>query len=179
MFKKILSLALVIATILSMAVLFSSCASHEHTFGAYTYDDTNHWRPATCEHTDIKDKEAPHSDVDADGKCDICDFEMKKPDDSGNNNNNDKPVTPKPVNKTYTVTVVNASGAPVAGAEVVFFNGEVLTLPKTTNANGQASATLLEGAWQVMLSTVPEGYAENTTRYTFTDGVVTITLQSK
>ena len=167
MFKKILSLALVFATVLSMAALLSSCAGHEHTYSTtWSYDDDQHWRAANCDLTDEKKSEADHEF--SGDECYVCGY-VKKADDNNNNNNNNnnnKPSTPKPVNKTYTVTVVDASGAAVAGAEVKFFNGEQSTLPKTTDAKGQASATLTEGTWQVILVSVPDGYAENTTRYT-------------
>ena len=178
MFKKILSLALVFATVLSMATLLSSCKGHEHTYSTtWSYDDDSHWRAANCEHTEEKKSFASHEF--SGDECYVCGYVKKADDNNNNNNNNNKPSTPKPVNKTYTVTVVNASGAAVAGAKVKFFNGEQYTLPKTTDANGQASATLTEGTWQVMLVSVPEGYAESAQRYTFVDGVVTITLQAK
>lgn len=46
---------------------------HDHTFEAdWTYDENNHWKAATCSHTDIKGSNALHSDEDMNGKCDVC-----------------------------------------------------------------------------------------------------------
>ena len=176
MFKKILSLALVVAMCVSLGALLSSCAGHDHTYSTeWSSDAENHWRPATCEHTEEKKSFAPHYDADSDGKCDVCDYEVAKTDDSGNNKpgGNDKPA-PAPTSAIYTVSVKDNTGAAVAGAEVRFFNGEVYTLPKTTDANGQATADLAIGEWQVMLVSVPEGYVLNAERYTLTDNAATI-----
>lgn len=178
MFKKILSLALVVAMCASLALLLSSCEGHEHTFSTeWTSDEENHWRAATCEHTDEKKSFAPHEDVDSDGKCDTCEYEMPKQggdNQGGNNQGGTTKPTPAPTSATYTVSVKDSTGAAVVGAEVKFFNGEVYTLPKTTNANGQATADLAIGEWQVMLVSVPEGYVLNSERVTFADNAATI-----
>ena len=52
--------------------------THEHTFNTakWEHDDTNHWHPATCEHLDLKNGEAPHYDNNDDGKCDACEYVM-------------------------------------------------------------------------------------------------------
>lgn len=39
---------------LVLVLLLSGCNSHSHTFSdSYSYDETHHWKEATCEHTDI------------------------------------------------------------------------------------------------------------------------------
>ena len=44
------------------ALLISSCGEHQHTFSnEWSYDETNHWHAATCEHKDLKSDEAPHT----------------------------------------------------------------------------------------------------------------------
>ena len=45
-----------------LALLISSCGEHQHTFSSdWSYDDNTHWHKATCEHTDLKGDEAPHT----------------------------------------------------------------------------------------------------------------------
>lgn len=49
----------------------------EHTFAeTWSSDATNHWHAATCEHGEVKDALAAHVDVDEDGKCDDCEYEV-------------------------------------------------------------------------------------------------------
>ncbi len=49
----------------------------QHTFSeAWASDKSSHWHQATCEHGEIKDSLAYHSDVDEDGKCDVCEYEV-------------------------------------------------------------------------------------------------------
>lgn len=44
-----------------------------HSFSnVWTYNETHHWKEATCEHTTEKGEYAEHSIVD--GKCSICDY---------------------------------------------------------------------------------------------------------
>lgn len=65
--------------LLSAAALLSlaACGTHTHTFASeWTYDDTNHWHAATCEHTDQKDGVAAHT-LGADGKCTVCDYKQQ------------------------------------------------------------------------------------------------------
>ena len=48
-----------------------------HTFSdAWSSDANNHWHRATCEHGEIKDGLAAHTDADENGKCDVCDYEI-------------------------------------------------------------------------------------------------------
>jgi hypothetical protein len=46
---------------------------HEHTASdEWTYDDTHHWKAATCSHTDVKVEYSLHADENIDGFCDGC-----------------------------------------------------------------------------------------------------------
>lgn len=81
--RKILALLCVCAMILPV---LASCGKKNeeqaqeqctHTFSeAWSSDATNHWHAATCEHGEIKDSLAPHSDANEDGKCDVCEYEI-------------------------------------------------------------------------------------------------------
>ena len=47
--------------------------NHEHTYAEeWTTDNVAHWHVATCLHTDVKGDYATHVDVNANGKCDVC-----------------------------------------------------------------------------------------------------------
>ena len=49
----------------------------EHEFSDEWYSDaTSHWHPALCEHGEIKNGLAEHSDADEDGFCDVCANEL-------------------------------------------------------------------------------------------------------
>ena len=53
---------------------------HTHTFSkSWSYDETNHWHAATCEHTSEKGNLSNHIDVNEDFVCDICDYDMPNP----------------------------------------------------------------------------------------------------
>ena len=55
--KKKILLILPLIGILPLA----SCKKHEHTYSsAFSYDETNHWHPATCEHKDEVQYKGPH-----------------------------------------------------------------------------------------------------------------------
>ena len=46
---------------------------HIHTYESnWTYDETNHWKQATCAHTSEKGEISLHSDEDVNGSCDVC-----------------------------------------------------------------------------------------------------------
>jgi len=46
---------------------------HVHTFvDEWSYDDDNHWKAATCSHTEEKGELDLHSDDNSDGICDVC-----------------------------------------------------------------------------------------------------------
>ena len=78
---------------------------------------------------------------------------------------------------TYTVTVVDANGAPVAGVAVQFCDDNGCRMPVATNAEGIVTLTDVESNFHVTIASVPEGYAEDTAEYYFEDGYeLTITL---
>lgn len=81
---------------------------------------------------------------------------------------------------TYTVKVVDANGAPVAGAAVQFCDDNGCRMPVSTNAEGVVTLTDAESNFHVTLASVPEGFAADTTEYYF-DGAfeLTITLNAQ
>ena len=79
---KIFALILAVATVL---LAFASCGGDkggdtdncQHTFDTkWSTSATDHWYAATCEHGEIKNKLAKHSDDNQDGKCDVCEYEV-------------------------------------------------------------------------------------------------------
>lgn len=49
----------------------------EHTFSTeWATNATQHWHAATCEHGEIRDQLADHTDADEDGLCDVCAHEI-------------------------------------------------------------------------------------------------------
>ena len=81
---------------------------------------------------------------------------------------------------TYTVKVVDANGAPVAGAAVQFCDDNGCRMPVATNAEGIVTLHDAESNFHVTLASVPEGFAADTTEYYF-DGAfeLTITLNAQ
>lgn len=50
---------------------------HSHTFtDEWSYNDSHHWRNATCSHTSMKEALGEHIDTDSDGACDFCAIHM-------------------------------------------------------------------------------------------------------
>ncbi len=73
--KKILSLILMLVMSVSIVASLVACNEHEHAFAAeWTTDATDHWKKATCEHTDEVSEKAAHS-FGADRKCTVCNYE--------------------------------------------------------------------------------------------------------
>lgn len=81
---------------------------------------------------------------------------------------------------TYTVTVVDANGAPVKDVAVQFCDDNGCRMPVATNAQGTVTLTEAESNFHVTLASVPAGYAADATEYYF-DGALelTITLQAE
>lgn len=81
---------------------------------------------------------------------------------------------------TYTVKVVDASGAPVEGVAVQFCDDNGCRMPVATNAEGIVTLTDAESNFHVTLASVPAGFAADATEYYF-DGELslTITLQAE
>ncbi len=87
------------------------------------------------------------------------------------------PDTPSKI--TYKVTVKDADGNPVEGVSIQRCLDELCKLPVSTNAEGIVTFDEEKNDWQVKVSSVPEGYAEDKTVYTFegdsTELVITLT----
>ena len=173
LFVRAISLVLLVSMALcalSSCFLFKKECKHTYS-PEWSYDDANHWRPATCEHTDLKSNEEAHI-LDGDGKC-FCGYVKK----SGSGS-----TTPAgPTTETYTVTVVNAAGQAVEGVGVKFVMPQFSTLEKKTDASGKVTADPAKGVeCCAMVVSVPDGYVlDATTRYEFVNNAVTITLIAK
>lgn len=76
---------------------------------------------------------------------------------------------------TYTVTVVDANGAPVAGVAVQFCDDNGCRMPVATNAEGIVTLTDMESNFHITLASVPAGYAADSTEYYF-DGAYELTV---
>lgn len=64
------------------AVLFgitlTACnMQHEHTWGEYQYNESEHWRTYTCGHT-APNNNTSHIDDNDDGNCDICNYKISE-----------------------------------------------------------------------------------------------------
>ena len=81
---------------------------------------------------------------------------------------------------TYTVKVVDANGAPVAGVAVQFCDDAGCRMPVATNEEGIVTLTDAESNFHITLASVPEGFAADATEYYF-DGALelTVTLQAQ
>ena len=84
--RKILTLLCLVAIV---AIALASCeflpstgqggtdATCDHTKSdKWSASSTQHWHAATCEHNDLKFNVATHTDVDEDGKCDVCEYAL-------------------------------------------------------------------------------------------------------
>ena len=81
---------------------------------------------------------------------------------------------------TYTVTVKNVAGQPMSGITVYIYNDAALTNMVSygnTDENGLVSLDLPAGSHYIARSTVPKGYATETS-YTFTGNAAEIVLTS-
>ena len=72
-----------ISVALILALACTACGSKknndecEHTYSdKWSTNSTEHWHAATCEHAELKSDVAAHADVDQNGKCDVCDYEI-------------------------------------------------------------------------------------------------------
>ncbi len=69
--KKIV--CLLFCVVMALSVLAACQPEHEHTFNTtWQYDSAEHWKQATCEHTDVVSERAPHVDDDENDLCDVC-----------------------------------------------------------------------------------------------------------
>lgn len=76
---KIRKLSVLVLCIALLISVFTSCGSndtHTHTFDEkWESDASNHWHPATCEHTSEHGSSAAHTDIDKNGICDVCGYD--------------------------------------------------------------------------------------------------------
>lgn len=82
-------------------------------------------------------------------------------------------------NPTYTITVVDQNGNPVAGVVVQVCDDHNCQLPLTTDASGNASASYAPSNYHVTLNTLPDGYTSEETEFSFNDKTeLTIVIQA-
>lgn len=79
----------------------------------------------------------------------------------------------------YTITVVDESGNPIAGAIVQMCKDSCI--PSVTDANGVATFNVVEDEYKVSFTTLPEGYTYSTEEDTFyfDDGSYEMTITLK
>ena len=76
------NLSMLLCLLLVVVCALASCGGgkkddHEHSFDAgWETNATHHWHAAICEHGEIKDSEAQHTDANEDGLCDVCEHEI-------------------------------------------------------------------------------------------------------
>ena len=64
-----------LSTILLLLVGCNSAKPHEHTFSdKWSFNETNHWKDATCEHNDLT-KDLKNHTFGNDGKCTVCGYD--------------------------------------------------------------------------------------------------------
>ncbi len=77
---------------------------------------------------------------------------------------------------TYTVTVKDQDGNPVAGVRVQLCEDDLCKLPKSTNENGVAAFEEAEGVYRAKLASLPEGYTGDLETYHPFDGKTELTI---
>ncbi len=87
----------------------------------------------------------------------------------------------KPQVVKYTVYVVDEEGDPVEDVRVYFEDGDPETAPNGTwtPADGTVTLQAFEQEYTVTVEDLPEGFAEDTTEYTFEDGSYELTITLK
>lgn len=81
---------------------------------------------------------------------------------------------------TYTVTVVDESGNPVAGVMVQACNDNgCVPFMTPTDANGVTTWELVDADYEIKFMSKPDGYADDTTGYPIAAGTHEITLTLK
>ena len=152
--KKFLSLILIILTVLSTSALLFSCSDeeaddttttttpkdeHTHQYSTeWESTEEGHYKPCTC-HPDVKNMVAHMDSVYLDGLCDVCFYVISEP-------------------QTFTVTVVTADGAPIAGVKIKIYDSAYSEIV-TTDENGTASTTVVyPNGLRAIVQSAPEGY---------------------
>ena len=150
-FKRIITLLLALALLLTPALALTSCGG-ECT--AHVDADKDNKCDNCGDALDCTD----HIDADTDGKCDYCE---------------------KVLGYVYTVTVVDASGAPIANAKVDLFLDGIAPLNKTasTGSDGKITFTLDKtGNYFAKVTEAPSGYEVSSVGVKLVDGAATVTL---
>lgn len=75
---------------------------------------------------------------------------------------------------TYTITVVDADGSPIAGALVQIC--KEACIPGATDENGVAQFTVAEDEYKVSFVMLPEGYTAEAENFYFEDGSHELTI---
>ena len=78
---------------------------------------------------------------------------------------------------TYTATVVDQDGNPMAGVVIQFCDdANICKLPVTTNEEGKVTVTYAPANYHVSVTVVPEGYTAEADGYHFEEGKTDITV---
>ena len=143
-YKKIISLILALALCASMMFMFASCSlfnkGDEPDNGAENGGEGNN------------ENQNPEED-------------NKDPEEENKQPENNTPAAPAVV--TYTVTVKDADGNPIA-ANVKLVGADYFIPGKDTNAKGQVTFSVTEGEYTAQLTAIPEGFdADLSVKYEF------------
>ena len=108
---------------LSITIAKAAPPSHEHNYGDWSKDGTNHWHECTdddCPNREesIKDKAAHVYDDDADTTCNVCGYE--------------RTVTP-PAPTEFTITVTSGDNGTASASHAKAVVGTEITLTATPN----------------------------------------------
>ena len=136
--------------------------AHEHSYGAWSHDETNHWHACTdadCpgKTGSVKDTAAHVYDDDADTTCNVCGYE--------------RTVTP-PAPAEFIVTFDGNDGTPSVGS-MTTTNQKLASLPSASRSGSYSFDgwyTEKSGGTKITTDTV---FSANTTVYahwTYTDG---------
>lgn len=80
-------------------------------------------------------------------------------------------------NVTYTATVVDQDGKPMAGITIQFCDDKnICKLPVVTDAEGKVTVTYAPANYHVSVTVVPEGYSAKAEGYYFDEGSTDITV---
>jgi len=129
-YKKALKTLLCASLIFSMGISATACNTdeghqHEYDTSRWEHNDTHHWHPAICGHDDAKGDEAPHSDIDGNKICDVC--EEPIPDGSTEN-----PTPPNPAVKHTVTLVLNEGQINDNKTSYEVIDGETAIIPNPT-----------------------------------------------
>lgn len=165
--KKVIAVLLALTMTLFVGFALSACGdenpddtAHTHEYeSTWTADADGHYKKCIC-HPGGETK-ISHADLNTDGECDVCEYEVG---------------IPEPEN-LFKVTVKDDEGNPVANAEVKLeeFAG---TKYATTDASGVASFEVTNTmVVKASVNSLPEGYAKTKSEvYTFASGQKALTI---